>query len=296
MKKLSQILTSIAIVSSLCPNAGHAENFAQYYETKYGRNYIDMDSLRLVAKDKYLVYYTTKFVFASQSKNGAAYAITRNLIDCSLQLDEQIYWASFTSDNIPVEIDEKKSLNQAIDETLVLVNEKRIKGRFSSDEYVPLCQVVSRWAYNATKNEKIQPIVEAASNPSAASIPLTKEGGVFHVKATVNSGIALSFVVDSGAADVTLPDFVGKTLFASGSLQKADILGTSKYSLADGSTVTGTVVNLKSLTLGDVTIRNVRASIFPNDSGSLLLGQSALQKLGKWRINTTTNRLEIARE
>ncbi len=296
MKKLSRILTSIAIASSLFPNAGRAENFVQYYETKYGRNYIDMDSLKLVAKDKYLVYYTTKFVFSSQTKNGAAYSITRNLTDCSLQLSEQIYWASFTTDNIPVEIDEKKSLNQAIDETIVLVNEKRVKGRLSSDEYVPLCQVVSRWAFNATKNEKIQPVVEATSSPSTTSIPLTKEGGVFHVKATVNSGIALTFVVDSGAADVTLPDFVGKTLFASGSLQKADIVGTSKYSLADGSTVTGTVVNLKSLTLGDVTIRNVRASIFPNDSGSLLLGQSALQKLGKWRINTTPNRLEITRE
>jgi hypothetical protein len=60
--------------------------------------------------------------------------------------------------------------------------------------------------------------------PSAAGvtvIPLQRDGGVFTAPVRINGNLALSFVVDSGAADVSITQDVVLTLIRSGSLLMA---------------------------------------------------------------------------
>jgi TPR repeat protein len=72
-------------------------------------------------------------------------------------------------------------------------------------------------------------------NSLGTSVPMQPEGGVYVVPVLINNVITLSFVVDSGAADVSIPADVVSTLMRMGTLKASDFLGQRTYVLADGS-------------------------------------------------------------
>jgi Aspartyl protease len=84
---------------------------------------------------------------------------------------------------------------------------------------------------------------------SATSVAMHSEGGIYVVPVLINDQIVLNFVVDSGAADVSIPADVVMTLIRTGTLQEADFLEKSTYVLADGSTVPSQAFRIRSLTL-----------------------------------------------
>ncbi len=63
------------------------------------------------------------------------------------------------------------------------------------------------------------------------------EGGTFAVPVTINGAITLKFIVDSGAADVSIPVDVVLTLVRMGAVAPSDFIGEKTYQLADGSIV-----------------------------------------------------------
>ncbi|MEZ5690785.1 MAG: TIGR02281 family clan AA aspartic protease [Rickettsiales bacterium] len=105
------------------------------------------------------------------------------------------------------------------------------------------------------------------------------QNGHFHINAKVN-GKYVNFMIDTGASDVVLnrrdAERVGIPLSS---------LSFSKiYSTANGIT-TGAPVKLDSLQLGDFTLNNFPASVNKGDLDSSLLGMSALQALGGFRVD-----------
>jgi clan AA aspartic protease (TIGR02281 family) len=115
-------------------------------------------------------------------------------------------------------------------------------------------------------------------------VPMVSEGGTFVVPVRINDQITLNFVVDSGASDVTIPNDVVSTLVRTGTITDADFLGKQTYRLADGSTVPSQRFAIRSLKVGDKTLKNVVGSISPSAS-DLLLGQSFLSRFRSWSID-----------
>jgi clan AA aspartic protease (TIGR02281 family) len=113
--------------------------------------------------------------------------------------------------------------------------------------------------------------------------PLKKEGGTFVVPVQINGAITLDFTVDSGAADVSVPADVFSTLARTRTIKDSDIIGEQTYVLADGSKITFTI---RSLKVGDRVVENVSGSIAPSQ-GSLLLGQSFLERFKSWSVDNT---------
>ncbi len=130
--------------------------------------------------------------------------------------------------------------------------------------------------------------------PHGASIlvPLQKEGGTYVARVRVNDVFTLPFVVDSGAADVSIPADVVGTLWRTGTLERADFIGDKTYRLADGSTVPSTTFRIRSLAIGNVEIKDVTALIAPLE-GSLLLGQSFLSRFKSWSIDNAKQALVL---
>ena len=128
----------------------------------------------------------------------------------------------------------------------------------------------------------------------SASIPLRQRSGVFEVPATLNSEIKAYFVVDSGAADVTISQSLTKLLAKNESLAASDIVGNKSYVMANGEVSVGTVVTIRQLELGDVKLSNVQAVVIEGKDTPLLLGQSVLSRLGHWSINHAKNTLDIS--
>ncbi|MBL7740021.1 MAG: retroviral-like aspartic protease family protein [Chitinophagaceae bacterium] len=124
-------------------------------------------------------------------------------------------------------------------------------------------------------------------------IDLTFENGVYKLPVNLNGVMTLDFTLDLGASDVSLSPDVFLVLYRSGTISEADFIGMQTYKFADGSTAKSSVFNLKALKIGDVELKDVRASISNNISSPLLLGQSALKKLPSYKIDNQNNKLII---
>jgi predicted aspartyl protease len=113
---------------------------------------------------------------------------------------------------------------------------------------------------------------------------LRQQGGTLVVPVLLNNALTLNFVIDSGAADVSVPADVVMTLYRTGTVRDTDFLGSQTYQLADGSTVPSETFRIRSLKVGNREVHNVVASI-SNVKGSLLLGQSFLNRFKSWSID-----------
>src|SRR5262249_48746379 len=108
----------------------------------------------------------------------------------------------------------------------------------------------------------------------------------------INGVITLNFVLDTGASEVNIPADVALTLYRAGTIKDADFLPGQTYRLADGSHVNSPRFVLRSLKIGQQRITNVAASISTIYS-SPLLGQSFLEKLGAWGIESQSPKLVL---
>jgi clan AA aspartic protease (TIGR02281 family) len=128
-------------------------------------------------------------------------------------------------------------------------------------------------------------LIMLLSYASAEEVRLVKENGVYHLPVKINDAIELKFVVDTGASDVHIPADVALTLKRTGTISENDFIGKASYQLADGSIKENVKIKLRSLKIGNKVIRNVEA-IVGSAKSQLLLGQSALEKLELWRMET----------
>lgn len=117
-------------------------------------------------------------------------------------------------------------------------------------------------------------------------------GGVFVLPATVNGTSTAYFIVDSGAANVQIPEELAEEMKRNGTLTEADSLGQRRFTLADGSGLQQRIVRLRSIRIGERTMENVMASVSPARSRALL-GQSFLRRLSSWKIDNVRNSIEF---
>lgn len=139
--------------------------------------------------------------------------------------------------------------------------------------------------------ERPVPVVAPGSRPPSR-IAMIQSRGIFQVPATLNGQVTLDFMVDSGAALVTVPEATVSAMLASGTLSDADFKNERNFVIADGSRVKSRTFVIRSLQVGDHTVNNVLASEFAG-SGRPLLGQSFLKQLKSWSIDNTTQELVL---
>lgn len=127
----------------------------------------------------------------------------------------------------------------------------------------------------------------------AVEIPFSKENGLCKVKCSIN-GIELHFVFDTGASVVSMSDVEATFMFKNGYISKNDIIGSSNYMTASGKIEEGTIINIKKVDFGGLTLENIRASVVKNQNAPLLLGQTVLGRLGKIEIDNNSHVLRIS--
>jgi hypothetical protein len=123
-----------------------------------------------------------------------------------------------------------------------------------------------------------------ASFLTAAEIPLMTNGGVYELPAKINGVITRNFILDSGAAEVSIPVDVVYTLVNAGTINNSDFLEGETYLLADGSALKSPRFIIRELEVGNHKFYNIPAFIGSAHS-SLLLGQSFLSHISSWTID-----------
>lgn len=125
---------------------------------------------------------------------------------------------------------------------------------------------------------------------SQVVINLEQENGVYKVPCKIN-GIPMTFILDTGASNVTISLNEAQFLFKQGLLNKSDIISSENYQIANGEIIEGTKINIKKIELENFLIENTVASVVHTQNAPLLLGMSAINKLGK--ISIENNKLII---
>lgn len=132
--------------------------------------------------------------------------------------------------------------------------------------------------------------VTALTSFSQTVIQMEYDGGVYKIPCKVN-GLKMKFIFDTGASAVCLSSSMADFLYENDYIDEGDIIGTGKSKVADGRTVDNLIINLKDIEIEGMHLRNVEALVSSSQKAPLLLGQSAILKLGK--ISIEGSRLTI---
>jgi len=139
----------------------------------------------------------------------------------------------------------------------------------------------------------VQPAPAVGDISGPVDVAMKRKGGNLWVPAQINKVVTIDFVIDSGASDITLPRDVYLTLIRSGTLTKANYIGTAQFGIADGSEVKGIKFKLASLQVGNQTLTDVVASVMPSDTATPLLGLSFLSRFQSWSIDNNSGMLKL---
>jgi hypothetical protein len=113
----------------------------------------------------------------------------------------------------------------------------------------------------------------------------------FYVSVNIG-GVDYHMTLDTGCSDLFISKPVADWLIAN---DQAEVIGSVKGKIADGSTSTARQLNVKSISLDGHTITNVTASDGAPDQneGSMLLGLGVLKHFGKFSIDTAGHQLVL---
>lgn len=111
------------------------------------------------------------------------------------------------------------------------------------------------------------------------SIQMEEYNGVYRIPCTVN-GAKMKLVFDTGASNVCLSMSMAEYLYDNGFIGKEDIIGNGTSTVADGRIVDHVVINIKDIEIQGNHLYNVSAVVVDGQNAPLLMGQSAIQKLG----------------
>ena len=121
-------------------------------------------------------------------------------------------------------------------------------------------------------------------------ILLTKQNGVYTIPCSIN-GVKRSLIFDTGASTVTISMQLAELLYRSRKLSDSDIKGYGRSQTASGHIVDNMAIVLKDVEISGLHLKNVDAVVIEGQNVPLLLGLSAIQKLGK--VTLQGNRLII---
>jgi clan AA aspartic protease (TIGR02281 family) len=125
------------------------------------------------------------------------------------------------------------------------------------------------------------------------ALQLSRLNGIYTLPVRINNAVTETFILDSGAAEVSISDDVANALVRSGAIQPRDYLIERVYTDASGHPLRRKRVLLRSVRIGNYEIRNVPASI-GGSTGLMLLGQSFLNRLKVWSIDNRRQVLVIS--
>lgn len=119
-------------------------------------------------------------------------------------------------------------------------------------------------------------------------LAMENESGVKYVWIEIN-GIRLRFIFDTGASSICISPAEATVLYRQGTLTKDDIIDKEYFQDATGKISEGTKINLRTVKVGNVILKNINATVIDNVDAPLLLGQSVLENFGNIEIDNDNN-------
>lgn len=133
------------------------------------------------------------------------------------------------------------------------------------------------------------------SSNAQVSIVMEEVGGVYKIPCLVN-GAKMKLVFDTGASAVCLSKSIAEYLLDNEYLTYDDFVGAGQSVVADGSVVDNLHLIIKDIEIEGLHLYNVEAVVIDSQSAPLLLGLSAINKLGKVELDGNVLTINSATE
>lgn len=129
------------------------------------------------------------------------------------------------------------------------------------------------------------------------TVPFTTDNSnLLNVKVSLNGWTAQNFIFDTGASALVINSRMYQQMVQSRYLTRADIIGSTKVIVADGTTVNAQIISIEFLHLGAIKISNIEALVMPDSNAPLLIGQSVFSQFSKISINYQQKIIEFEGE
>lgn len=115
-------------------------------------------------------------------------------------------------------------------------------------------------------------------------IEMEERNGVYYVPCKINN-IPMKFIFDTGASNVSISMTEAMFLLKQGALKEDDLKESVKYKIANGDVQEGTKIIIREINIDGIILKDVEAGIVHQLNAPLLLGQSAISKLGRIELN-----------
>ena len=119
---------------------------------------------------------------------------------------------------------------------------------------------------------------------SQVVITMEEDGGVYRIPCLVN-GAKMKFIFDTGASTVCISESMAEYLYDNDYISKSDFVGLGQSTVADGRIVNNLHLILRDIEIAGLHLTDVEAVVIEGQKAPLLLGLSAINKLGKIQIN-----------
>lgn len=128
------------------------------------------------------------------------------------------------------------------------------------------------------------PIDTIQAQPKRIGIKMQKKGGVYEIPCLVN-GLKMNFIFDTGASNVCISLTEALFMYKNGYITDEDLGDKTYGKVADGSIIENTKLRLKTIEIEGIIIHDIDAVVVSSIEAPLLLGQSAIRKIGKFEID-----------
>ena len=119
---------------------------------------------------------------------------------------------------------------------------------------------------------------------SQVVIKMEEDGGVYKIPCVVN-GTKIKFVFDTGASAVCLSESMAEYLYDNDYIAAEDFVGRGQSSVADGRIVNNLHLILRDIEIAGLHLRDVESIVIEGQKAPLLLGMTAISKLGRIELN-----------
>src|SRR5438046_1355407 len=113
----------------------------------------------------------------------------------------------------------------------------------------------------SAEQRPLQTPVVSLRSPGASSadktiVKMQEVNGVYQIPVEID-GVNLFFIFDTGASTISISETEAVLLRKQGLLEDSDIKGNANYTDANGTLSEGTVINLKTVKVGEKVLNNV---------------------------------------
>ncbi len=131
-------------------------------------------------------------------------------------------------------------------------------------------------------------------------VPYREVAGIKYIAVKIN-GVSMDMIFDTGCSGISLSLNEAIILAKNDAINNDDIIGTERYTIADGNICEGAVVRLHSVSIkgnekNEIEVPNVNATIIDNIEAPALLGNGVLDETYSYTIDNISKTITFRKK